>query len=233
MADQDRQNLGLYEAHSPPENSGAEVDQARAAKIGSGKAAIEADMADLAAQLVADDEADQPSLMLDEADEQLALFSGPVRHVASAIEEARGRGRGRPKGSQNKANAEFRDVLLRMGFRHPGLNLAAVANADPIALALELTGLDNVGTSPDPRDRLRHMVQAGLLKMDQVIAVISKAQDMQHRANAELLPYFESKRPTELKVDKNVRGVMFVGDFDMRRADDEGMIDVTKAPKPE
>lgn len=219
MADEDRQNLGLYEAHTPAENSGAaalEVDQARAAKIGSAKAATEAAMADLAALVTAEDEAEQPSLMLDEADEQLALFAGPVKHVASAIDASRGRGRGRPKGSQNKANAEFREVLMRMGYRHPGLNLAALANADPVELAKELS-VDQI------KDGVRWLV--GCSPYD--------AMELIRKANAELLPYFESKRPTEIKVDKNVRGVMFVGDFDTRRGDDEGVIDITKAPSPE
>jgi len=105
---------------------------------------------------------------------------------------------------------------MRMGYRHPGLNLAALANADPLELAAELSV-----------DQMKDGVlwRIGCSPLD--------AMELIRKANAELLPYFESKRPTELKVDKNVRGVMFVGDFDMRRADDEGMIDVTRAPKPE
>lgn len=221
MADGEGENLGLNEAHTPAENfgggdrrAGDQVDPVRAAKVGSGKAQIAADMADLAAQLVPDGEAEQMSMMLDEQDEQLALFSGPVAHVASAIEASRGRGR--PKGSQNRANAEFRDVLLRMGYRHPGLNLAALANADPVKLAQELSPTNTAG-----------MVIADLM--------VSPLETMKliMKANAELLPYFESKRPTEIKVDRNTVGVMIIGDMRTEEAGDDDIIDVTSAPSPD
>ncbi len=131
MSGQSGENQGLGDTHRP-ENFGPE-NSSRAAKIGSGKASVEAAMSDLVGGLaVADGE--QPSLMLDEIDEQMALFGGPVKHVADQIAGARGRGR--PKGSPNKNG--FRDVLLRMGYRHPGLNLAAIANATPEGLAREL-----------------------------------------------------------------------------------------------
>lgn len=209
MAEADDENQGLLEAHTQP-------DPERAAKIGSTRAQTEAAMADLGRQLASPDEADQPSLMLDEMDEQLALFRGPVAHVANAIDASRGRGR--PKGSQNKANAEFRDVLMRMGYRHPGLNLAALANADPVTLAREL--------SVDEQDK-----ETGIIW--RVGCSPFEAMKLIEKANAELLPYFESKRPTEIKVDKKVMGVMIVGEMKVDRDDDSGVIDVTRAPAPE
>jgi len=215
MAGPEDENQGLLEAHTAPENSAVAADPERAAKVGSTRATTEAVMADLAAQLVTEDEAEQPSLMLDDQDEQLALFAGPVAHVASAI--AASRGRGRPKGSPNKANELFRDTLMRMGYRHPGLNLAALANANPVTLSEEL--------SRDERDDDGVVWRGGCTPLEAMQLIL--------KANAELLPYFESKRPTEIHVDKKVLGVMFVGEMEATRPDDEGVIDITRAPSPE
>ncbi|MCF1478149.1 hypothetical protein FS782_13820 [Agrobacterium vitis] len=226
MDDGKGENSGLFGAHTPGENPAA-------AKVGAVKAAVADAMGDLAARLTGqEDEAEQPSLMLDEMDEQMALFSGPVRHVANQIDIAR-RGRGRPKGSQNKSSREFADVLQRMGYRHPGLNLAAMANADPAALALEL------GLWPDPpegvaaHEWLAKMVLTGVVKRDDAVAMMVKAQDIIGKANAELLPYFESKAPTKLNVDKkSVMGIMFIGDMEAPKADKSDILDLTKFPDP-
>ncbi|MCF6368332.1 hypothetical protein [Rhizobium halophilum] len=231
---EDERNQGLPEAHTPPENSGAasiEPDPERAAKVGSTRAIVQDAMTDLAQQLMGDaDEAEQQSLMLDEMDEQFSLFAGPVRHVAETVSAARN-GRGRPKGSQNKANQEFRDMIMKMGFRHPGLNLAALANADPVKLALEMAALPTVeGHSPEAH--LAAAVQSGTLKRDQVIGLVTKAQELMLKANVELMPYFESKRPQELKVDRRVLGVMMIGEMQTQRPDDGAVMDLTKHDKP-
>lgn len=216
MADGEGPNQTLEGAHTPPENSGAAaIDQERAAKIGSGKAGVEAAIADFV-QGAAAHEAEQLPMMLDEQDEQMALFAGPVAHVASIRTEARGRGR--PKGSQNRANAEFRDIYLRMGYRHPALNLADIANANPAQLADDLS---RVIRDPDTNEKI---VQ--LCSPEAALAMIQKA-------NAELLPYFESKRPTEIKVDKRVLGVMVIGDMPSAPADDDDVVSLTQHPKPE
>lgn len=199
-------------------------DPARAAKVGATRATVEAAMRDLAAGAVQPVEDEQASLMLDEIDERMALFAGPVRHVADKIAEARGRGRGRPKGSPNK-NA-FRDVLLRMGFRHPGLNLAAVANADPLSLALELAAL-NVKIDGVTIDRSREMSRAELSGL--VIA----AQGLILKANAELMPYFEGKAAQQLDVNIRELGVMLVGEMPTERHADNELLDLTRVDKPE
>ena len=200
MADHS-ENQGLFEAHTPPAT--AAPDPARAAKIGTVKAETEAAMNDLAVMLTGDAEPEQQSLMLDEIDEQQSLFSGPVKHVAAIINESRQRGRGRPKGSENKANAEFRNVLMRMGFRHPGLNLAALANANPKELATELA-------------------------CDQI-----EALKLIMKANEQLLPYFESARPAKVEVEDRRLGVMVIGTMATSTGTETRTIDLTQVDRPE
>jgi len=216
VSDENEQNQGLREAHTPPENF-PDADPERAAKVGSVRAATEAAMADLAGQIVqAEAEAEQPSLMLDEIDEQQSLFAGPVRHVAETISTARN-GRGRPKGSQNKASRQFAETLMRMGYRHPGLNLAALANADPVELARELTVVE--------RDKDGILWRTGCTPED--------AMGMILKANAELLPYFESKRPTKIEVDERVMGVMVIGEVKADRKEDGAYLSLTRTEAPE
>lgn len=234
------QNLGLPVAHTPAENSaaagaigGADLDQERAAKVGSVKAMAEAALGDLVGQMAArEDEAEQASLMLDEADEQLALFRGPVRHVADQIDRSR-KGPGRPKGSKNKASAEFAEVLQRMGYRHPGLNLAAMANAEPAALAIELGLLPDVPEGWDAYEWLRALVRDSKVNEGEARALMAKAYEILGRANAELLPYFVSKAPTKLDVDKKqVLGVMVIGDMTAGHQSERSTIDITKVDAP-
>jgi len=174
-------------------------------------------MADLAAQLQPEPEAEQQSLMLDEMDEQHCLFRGPVAHVASILEDSK-RARGRPKGSQNKASRDFAMTLQRMGFKHPGLNLAALANADPVQLAREL--------SVEERDKNGVLWRVGCDP--------AKAMDMIIKANAELLPYFESKKaqPIEGDVDRPIGNVMIIGQMIMNQAEERRTIDLTNVDAP-
>ncbi len=243
MGSGEGENLGLPGAHTAPDFSGAagerlasaavEVDQARAAKVGAVKATVEAAIGDLVGQLTGGDEGEQASLLLDEIDEQQALFRGPVRHVADTIDAAR-RGRGRPKGSQNKASAEFADTLMRMGYRHPGLNLAAMANADPAALAIELGGLRSPPDGMAAHDWLRVLVEIGYVGRDDVFQLMAKAHDLVGKANAELMPYFESKAPTKVNVDKkSVLGVMVIGDMAALERSERKTLDLTKFDTPD
>ena len=169
-ADQDPKKT-LEGAHTPGE---IEPDEERAAKIGDTAATAQAALDDLAAMIEPDEEPDQPSLLDDEA----CLFGGPVEHVAETFRAAKGRGR--PKGSKNKANQLFRDYLLKQGYRHPGLTLADLANADPAKLAEQL-----------------------MCKRAEAMALIKSA-------NVELMPYFESKRPTETIQTEQRFGVMVI-----------------------
>jgi hypothetical protein len=210
MTGDDGDNLGLPVAHTP--------ERAEKKKIGATAAATEAAMADLAAELQPEAEPEQQSLLLDELDAQQSLFKGPVKHVASTLDAAF-RARGRPKGSQNKASKEFAQTLMRMGFKHPGLNLAALANADPVELAKEL--------SVEERDKNGVIWRVGCDP--------AKAMDMIIKANAELLPYFESKRPQPKDDGDSDRplGVMYIGQMNVVQADDKRTIDITRVDSPD
>lgn len=218
MAD-DPANSGLHEAHTPPAAAALDVDEARAAKVGTSTATAEAAMAGLAARLADGDEAEQRELLLADPDEEFVLFGGPVRHVAN-IREAAKRGRGRPTGSKNRASQDLANYLLSMGYRDPALNLADLANADPLELAAELSMPYRAKSGPHKGE----MVEQSVTPAD--------ALELIRKANAELLPYFHSKRPTELKVSKNVLGVMMIGDLPSEKPGDERVIDLTRAEKP-
>ncbi|MQB09679.1 hypothetical protein DXT96_07400 [Agrobacterium sp. ICMP 6402] len=230
MSDETEQNQGLQVAHTPPENFPG-GDPERAAKVGSVTALAEAAMAGLAQSLASGQaEAEQQSLLLDEMDEQQSLFAGPVAHVASTISDAR-RARGRPKGSQNKASREFAATLMRMGYRHPGLNLAALANADPVRLAVELAGARAV-EGVTAHEHLDALVHTGSLKRDQVIGLIDKAQGLIMKANAELLPYFESKQATKVEIEEKQLGVMIIGQMPTERPAAGAALDLTRVDAP-
>lgn len=108
------------------------------------------------------------------------------------------KGPGRPKGAQNKANGQMRDALLKMGFNHPMLNLATLANTEPQELA-----------------RLIETTKANAMRLIM-------------KANMELLPYFESKMPAKLDVDvnKTQRHLMLVGDMRVSSGDADEAINV-------
>lgn len=226
MADPEGENSGLFGAHTAPENS------ERAAKVGSTRAAIEGDMADLAAQLAQGDEPEQQSLLLDEMDERYSLFGGPVKHVASTLADAK-RAPGRPKGSQNKATRTFGETLMRMGFRHPGLNLAAMANADPLKLALQIACLPVV-EGATAEEHMAAALATGVLKRDQAISLMTKAHEMIDKANAELLPYFESKKAQPIEGgETRVLGVMVIGQMPSDPATQAKTIDLTRFDQSE
>lgn len=217
MSGDDSENQGLFEAHPPAENSAIAADPERAAKIGSTRATVEASMSDLQQQLMPQQaEPEQQSLLLDEADEA-CLFKGPVRHVAETIANHR-RGRGRPPGSQNKASREFAETLLRMGFKHPGIALAELASADPVQLADELTRKlkdETTGTTSfqecTPLDALQLIL----------------------KANAELLPYFQSKAAQKVELNKTVQGVMLIGDMKTEGPVATAIMDLTRFDEPQ
>lgn len=212
MAGDDKADFGAFEGTHAGEIS---PDPARAAKVGVTAATVEAAIGDLAAQMAQPETAEQSSMMLDEMDEQMALFSGPVKSVADKIAEARGRGRGRPKGSLNKNS--FRDVALRMGYRHPGLNLLAIANADPDELAEQLAE----GYKIDGKGKVQHVGCTPVEAMQLIM-----------KANAELLPYFEGKAAQQLDVNIRQLGLMVIGDMPTDRMADDGTLDLTNVAKP-
>ena len=203
---------GLFGAFEGTHAAEISPDPARAAKVGATAATVEAAIGDLAQQLAQPAEAEQASLMLDEMDEQMALFAGPVKHVADTIAGARGRGR--PKGSTNKNS--FAEIAMRMGYRHPGLNLLAIASADPVELAQELGAYKTV---------------KGMLVADECTPL--EAMQLIIKANAELLPYFEGKAAQKVEINGKIMGVMVIGEMPTDRKADDGIIDLTNVAKPE
>ncbi|TYC51630.1 hypothetical protein FMN50_20330 [Rhodobacterales bacterium] len=207
MADDDR-NETIAGAHTP---RGLEPDAEKSAKVGDQTAFAQAALDDLAGQI--QPEADpEPS---DLFDDEPSLFSGPVAHVAETFAE--NKGRGRPRGSKNKANQQFRDTLLRMGYRHPGLNLADLANADPHKLAAELSRPYTAKSGP----RKGELVEASCTP--------AEALELIRKANVELMPYFESKRPTEeIKRTENLHVLIIDnGGFAPSKGSNDGFMSIT------
>ncbi|KQR30142.1 hypothetical protein ASF91_15100 [Rhizobium sp. Leaf155] len=216
MSAEDEQNQGLKEAHTPPE-----ISAERAAKVGSAAALTEVAMAGLAQAVAGErEEPDQPSLLLADPDGDHCLFGGPVRHVASIMDTAK-RARGRPKGSQNRRSADLANYLLTMGYRDPALNLADLANADPVDLAQELSQPRKVTSGPNKGD----IIEDSMTPAD-ALALIMKA-------NAELMPYFHAKKPQEVHVSKQVMGVMVIGEMPTERRDDKSALDLTAVDAPD
>lgn len=227
---EDERNQGLAEAHTRAVSGAAEsgaagaarldVDPERAAKVGAVKATAEAAMAGLAGRLAAGEpEAEQPSLLFD-PDEPLALFAGPVRHVAEKREAGK-RARGRPAGSQNRRSDDLRNYLLTMGYRDPALILADIANADPLELAAELSAPYRPAKGPHAGQLVENSITP-----DVALKLIKDAA-------AELMPYFHAKRPQEVNVSTRVMGVMVIGDMPSAERSDEQVMDVTRVPAPE
>lgn len=107
--------------------------------------------------------------------EQLELIRDqvPGRDAGTAVAIAARRGRGRPPGALNRRNAKFRDQILRLsGGVHPGLVLARAYSM--------------------PLEQLAAHLDCSKLEAFQVAS----------RAAAELMPYFESKQPTDVTVTR-------------------------------
>lgn len=227
MSAEDEQNQGLKEAHTPPE-----ISAERAAKVGSAAALTEVAMAGLAQAVAGErEEPDQPSLLLADPDGDHCLFGGPVRHVASIMDTAK-RARGRPKGSQNRRSADLANYLLTMGYRDPALNLADLANADPLALAVEMAALPTV-EGATPQQLLNAAISAGTLDRLEAAKIAERAFNMVSDANSELLPYFHAKKPQEVHVSKQVMGVMVIGEMPTERRDDKNTFDLTAVDAPD
>lgn len=199
-------------AHTPPEPDETGADPAAETDAGADqnpadlRGIVQASAADLAAGLGADD-GDQVDLF----DAPEPLFAGPVRHVGETLKA--NVGRGRPKGSANKRTTAMRDYLLKKGLRHPMENLAMMANADPHQLAKELSEerLD--------KDRGYRPVLAGCTPLEAAQLII--------KANVELMPYFESKRPVEVELNERRLGVLLIGEIGDTGAAADGFMSLT------
>lgn len=227
MSAEDEQNQGLKEAHTPPE-----ISAERAAKVGSAAALTETVMADFAQAVATErEEPDQPSLLLADPDGEHCLFGGPVRHVASIMDTAK-RARGRPKGAQNRRSADLANYLLSMGYRDPALNLADLANADPLALAAEMAALPTV-EGATPQQLLSAAITSGTLDRLEAAKIAERAFKLVSDANGELMPYFHAKKPQEVHVSKQVMGVMVIGEMPTERRDDKSKLDLTAVDAPD
>lgn len=101
---------------------------------------------------------------------------------AAARERAEARrGRGRPPGAGNKRTELVRDYLLGKGYVHPLERLAQFASYEPAELARAIG-----------------------CKTHEAAEIIRKAA-------ADLAPYFESKRPTEVAIQSDSRHMIVVG----------------------
>jgi len=206
MAD-DNQNETIAGAHTP---GSVQPEPEKIAKLGDQKAVAEAAISDLASQFDPTESPSQSSLFEDEA----CLFSGPVKHVAEQFE--RPKGPGRPKGSKNKANQLFRDYVLAKGYRHPGLNLADLANANPHDLAAELS-------QPYRAKSGQHKGE-----LVEVSCTPAEAMELIRKANVELMPYFESKRPTEVEVkEQGLHYLVIDNSGATQQAAEEGVLSIT------
>ncbi|WP_281932177.1 hypothetical protein [Roseibium album] len=202
MAD-DSENQTIAGAHT---RSDLEPDAEKSAKIGDQAAVAQAALGDLAQQLQPETDPPPPDLFEDEP----SLFAGPVKHVADILDSPKGRGR--RKGSKNKSNQLFRDYLLSMGYRHPGLNLADMANADPMQLAKQLGGFKEQADGK--------IVYCGCTPKE-AYELIMKANDI-------LFPYFESKRPTEVEVTEQRLHVLQINMGNSSKVvDSEGLMSIT------
>lgn len=216
MADDATRFLGSSEAHTPPEFSAD-----RAAKVGATRAMAEAAMSGLAQQLGDDaPEPDQPSLLLADPDGELCLFGGPVQHVADIRDTAK-RARGRPKGSQNRRSVDLANYLLSMGYRDPALNLADLANANPLELAAELSQPYRAVAGR----RKGELVEESMTPGD-ALALIMKA-------NVELMAYFHAKKPQEIEVNTKAMGVMLIGEMPTDRDTGGKVIETMRFDPPE
>lgn len=178
--DAEKDALEGTHAAATGENSGPRAEPGgnvpRSGPLGQTPEQLEAQIA----QLTGDDTGLQDDLF--DVDEELGSFS-LVEATRNRISTSRGAGR--PKGAQNKRNGEMAALLQRMGFNHPMLNLATLANSD-VQDVREMIGGKNAG---------------------------QKALQMILEANKVLLPYFESKLPDRIDVHQTaeVRHMMLIG----------------------
>lgn len=147
----------------------AVVDQAKAMLA---DAADQEEQLDLLEPLTADD--------IEAARKRLGAGAGKV----AVLREAR-RGRGRPKGVQNRRTEDFRRYLLRFG-QHPAITMMQIQST--------------------PAEEL--VAQSSLIDTPKRQMSLHDAQSLRVRCAEALLPYLESKQP--VAVDATIRGVMVV-----------------------
>ncbi|GGD73990.1 hypothetical protein [Croceicoccus mobilis] len=133
--------------------------------------------------------------------EVLGRSAGPLAVARHAREQREKRGRGRPKGTPNRRNDDFRNFLLAHG-RHPALVMMEIASSQPEALM-------EISRNLDPEKR----------KM-----TFGEAQALRVRCAEGLLPYVESKKP--VAVDMSIDGdfVLAVPGLNVNPQDEGGLL---------
>lgn len=171
MVAPDRAKKGLEVAHTPGD---LEPDRAE-----TGREALDNDVLAIAQALRAKPEADQ----LDLLDGSPDLDDRGLLGAAAENSLAARRGRGRPKGSPNKRNADVFEYLEALGHRSPAVTLSLIQSMEPDDLAKALVC--------ERLDAARLIVQA---------------------ANA-LMPYGFAKKPTAVEVKSQHLHVFMSGDL--------------------
>ena len=120
---------------------------------------------------------------IEDARERLGAGAGKV----AVLSEAR-RGRGRPKGVQNRRTEDFRRYIQRFG-QHPAITLMQIQST--------------------PAEEL--VAQSSLIDTPKRQMSLHDAQSLRVRCAEALLPYLESKQP--VAVDATIRGVIVIDEF--------------------
>ena len=152
-----------------------------------GRDALDKDVLAIAQALRAQPEADQ----LDLLDGSPDLGDGGLLSRSAANSLSERRGRGRPKGSPNKRNADVFEYLEALGHRNPAVTLSLIQSMEPDDLAKALVC-----------DRL----EAARL-------IVSAANS--------LMPYGFAKKPTAVEVSAKHLHVFMAGDLGGDEADED------------
>lgn len=171
---------GLEVAHTP---GNSEPEPAE-----TGRDALDKDVLAIAQALRQQPEADQ----LDLLDGSPDLEDGGLLAKSAETSLRERRGRGRPKGSPNKRNADVFEYLEALGHRNPAVTLSLIQSMEPDDLARALVC--------DRLEAARLIVQA---------------------ANS-LMPYGFAKKPTAVEVKSQHLHVFMSGDLGGDEDDEDG-----------
>ena len=116
---------------------------------------------------------------------QASFFAAPEPIDDGEPIDRDSRGAGRPPGATNKRTGKMAALLQAKGYKHPLLFLAEIYSEDPKVLAR------NVGCA------------------------LIDALDLQRKAAAEALPYFESRMPVSVELPDGVVPIINIGALDV------------------
>lgn len=171
-----------------PDDLQPEPGEAAGAPGENGRDALDRDVLAIAEALRAQPDADQLDLL--DGSPDLGDQGLLAQSAAKSLSERRGRGR--PKGSPNRRNADVFAYLEQLGHRNPAVTLSLIQSMEPDDLARALVC--------ERLDAARLIVQA---------------------ANA-LMPYGFAKKPTAVEVRAQHLHVFMAGDLGGDEADEDG-----------